>query len=229
MKTALAAVIAGLVLALAGGWLALADQGRVTGTPHDVAAHGAGAVSSCETCHIPHEASGEALWDGDPREGDGFSGAEPVCYSCHDGTIASGAFVFDPETVRHPIDRDGGEDCDMCHDPHVYDYGNFLTFPSGANLCQACHESAGGSDHPVNVNVHEAGFDPLDTEWGPDEGDTHGTRLWDPSGRPAGEYLKCLSCHAAHGGSTDSLLATEDTSGSAPAFCANCHNGEAVR
>lgn len=228
MKLAFAAVFASLLVAsVAGGWLALADQGQVIGTPHDMGT--VSGVSSCETCHVPHEEAGDVLWEDGTYTNEDFSGIAPDCYSCHDGTVATGSFVFDPDTVRHPLDREAGEDCDMCHDPHISDYGNFLLFPSGANLCQICHEAASGDEHPVNVNVHDAGVWPLDTSWAPDEGDLSGTRLWDSLGRPGAEYTKCLTCHAAHGGTEESLLATEDTHGVGIAICQNCHTGGGLR
>jgi predicted CXXCH cytochrome family protein len=229
MKLALAAAFAALLVAsVTSGWLALADQGKVTGSAHDLGTHGAAGVSSCETCHVPHEASGEIIWDGAARPEGAFTGIAPVCYSCHDGTVAGGSYVFDEAITQHPIDREAGKDCNMCHDPHVSDYGSFLLFPSGANLCQACHEHASEADHPVNVNVHEAGHTPLDTQWDPDTGDLHGARLWDSTGRPGSDYSKCLTCHAAHAGSGDSLLATSVGDGTSipPAFCQNCHNRE---
>jgi predicted CXXCH cytochrome family protein len=227
MKLAPAVAFAALLIAsLTGAWLALADQGKVVGTAHDLGTRGA--VSSCETCHIPHEARGEIIWEGDARPEGDFSGLTPLCYSCHDGTVATGSYVFDTGVAQHPVEREPGKDCDMCHDPHISDYGNFLLFPSGANLCQACHEHAGEADHPVNVSLHDVGFSPEDTKWSPDDGDFSGARLWDIIGRPGTEYTKCLTCHAAHAGAGESLLATAVEEGSATAsrFCQNCHQRE---
>jgi hypothetical protein len=57
-----------------------------------------------ETCHVPHEASGEIIWMGTPGRGT-FTGIAPVC-NCYDGTVAGGSCVFDvpsrsiPSTVR---------------------------------------------------------------------------------------------------------------------------------
>ena len=83
MKLAPAVAFAALLIAsLTGAWLALADQGKVVGTAHDLGTHGA--VSSCETCHIPHEARGEIIWEGDARPEGDFSGLTPLCYSCHE-------------------------------------------------------------------------------------------------------------------------------------------------
>ena len=227
MKLALAIAFGGLLFAsAAGGWAVLADQARVTGTAHDLGTPGG--VSSCETCHVPHEAAGGVIWEGETRADSAFSGLAPVCYSCHDDTVAAGSYVFDESAVQHPIDRVAGNDCDMCHDPHISDYGSFLLFPSGANLCQACHEHADKADHPVNRSVREAGFTPADTHRDPNHGDLKGARLWDVTGRPGTEYTKCLTCHAAHAGSAESLLATDvhDGTGAASGFCQNCHQRE---
>ncbi len=229
MKLALTVALATVLLALAtSAWLALADQGNVTGTAHDLGSSGAGGVSSCETCHVPHEVSGAAIWEEGPSAGGTFAGLTPACYSCHDGTVATGSYVFDSDAVQHPLDREAGKDCNMCHDPHVSDYGSFLLFPSGANLCQACHEHASENDHPVNVNLRDAGFAPLDTQWDPDKGDVSGTRLWDVSGRAGSEYTKCLTCHSAHAGTSESFLTIgpDIQAGISSALCQNCHRGE---
>lgn len=227
MRIALAIATGALLLvSVTGGWLALADQARVTGTAHDLGTPGG--VSSCETCHVPRAASGADIWDGAVRADGPLSGLASTCYSCHDGTVAGGSYVFDETAVQHPIDREAGEDCSMCHDPHMSDYGSFLLFPSGANLCQACHEHAGEADHPVNRSVHEADFAPADMQRDPEHGDLRGARLWDAMGGPGDEYTKCLTCHAAHAASAESLLATDadDGLGAASGFCLNCHQRE---
>jgi predicted CXXCH cytochrome family protein len=206
--------------------VALADQARVTGTEHDLGTPDG--VSSCETCHIPHATSDGVIWQDGPDEEGPLSGLASLCYSCHDGTVAGGSYAFDEAFGQHPMDRETGEDCNMCHDPHISDYGSFLLFPSGANLCQACHEHASEADHPVNRSVHEVEFAPVDIERDPEHGDLRGARLWDANGRPGDEYTKCLTCHAAHAGSGESLLATDadDLLGVASGFCLNCHQRE---
>ena len=166
-------------------------------------------VSACEVCHLPRDASGQLLWSEDPHAGDErFSGIAPACYSCHDGTVTdSGLHVFDAALAQHPMEPgEVGKDCDMCHDPHLADYGNFLLFPSGANLCKTCHANGDSVSHPLNVDAAGPGIVPQDDRWDPDAGDFSGTRLWDEAGTRPGTLLKCLSCHAAHGAASESLL-----------------------
>jgi predicted CXXCH cytochrome family protein len=229
----LAAAVAFAILAtaaLAGGWQAIAEQGKVTGTAHDLGTPGETGVSSCETCHVPHEEQGQVLWEGDPRQDGEFTGLAPLCYSCHDGTVADGSYAFDQGLAQHPVEPgEPGQDCDLCHDPHISDYGSFVLFPSGANLCQACHEHASEADHPVNVKLSEAKFAPSDTHRDPNAGDLSGARLWDRTGRTGSEYTKCLTCHAAHAGSpAESLLSIDpaDAVSTTPALCKNCHSGK---
>ena len=221
----LAAVLAWIMVS----GLSLGQQGKVVGTVHDlgVTAYPSG-VSGCETCHLPHDASGERLWaDGAHAEDGPFSGIRPLCYSCHDGTVAAGgAYVFDPGVQEHPVTPgEIGEDCDMCHDPHVPDYGGFLLFPTGANHCKACHAGGSEEDHPLNVGSFTQEYEPQDSHWSPNEGDFSGTRLWDYSGWQSGGYVKCLTCHGAHGTVIDTALltmGTEDAPG-ATSLCPNCH------
>ena len=200
------------------------EQGAVIGSQHDLGVvAGADGVSACELCHLPGQAGGQRLWSGDPHEGDErFSGIAPSCYSCHDGTVTDGGLhVFDAGLAQHPLQPGRtGKDCDMCHDPHLADYGNFLLFPSGANLCKTCHASGGSGDHPVNV---EAGV-PIDDSWNPGSGDFSGTRLWDDGGARPGTLLKCLSCHGAHGASSENLLSMAPDPRGSGALCAICHH-----
>lgn len=208
----------------------LGEQGMVSGSEHDVAASAfPSGVSVCETCHLPHDASGESLWGQGPRPTEeSFSGSAPLCYSCHDGTVTSaGAYVFDSDAGQHPTTPGKvSEDCDMCHDAHVPDYGNFILFPSAANLCRACHARSYDRFHSSNVDAAAAGYAPVDDSWNPNEGDFSGSRLWGADGLQRGDYLKCLSCHAAHGAVSDTSLLTmryrDETSTVSP-LCRNCH------
>jgi len=220
---ALAAALAAAGLMTFG--LTWGEQGKVTGSRHDLGvATGTAGVSSCEVCHLPHDASGGLLWEKDPRAGDErFSGIAPACYSCHDGTVAaSGLHVFNAALAQHPVKAgEPGEDCDMCHDPHLAEYGSFLLFPAGANLCKTCHAGGGNENHPLNVDAAERDRTPQDDRWDPEAGDYNGARLWDDTGARAGTHVKCLSCHAAHGAASEILLSMP-TEGE-KSLCANCH------
>jgi len=224
---AVALVAAAAIAALATFGLTRGEQGKVIGSQHDLGvAAGAAGVSACEVCHLPRDARATLLWSEDPHAGDErFSGIAPACYSCHDGTVTdSGLHAFDVALAQHPV-RPGevGEDCDMCHDPHLADYGSFLLFPAGANLCRTCHAGGGSAGHPVNIDAIAGGHVPRDDSWNPDASDFHGTRLWDEGGSRPGTFLKCLSCHAAHGTASKSLLSVATDSRGSASLCANCH------
>ena len=117
-----------------GVGLSLGQQSDVIGSKHDIGSPG---VSACEQCHIPHNAYGDYLWARNPDRADGlYLELKELCYSCHDGTVTDrGDFAFDQNLSQHPTNPGKrGEDCDMCHDAHGADYGNFLLFPAGANF-----------------------------------------------------------------------------------------------
>lgn len=228
MRWALPLLVGAVLACFATLGLALGEQGKVVSSGHDLGAEaGFAGVSTCEICHVPHDASGEPLWArGSHPEGTEFSGVRPYCYGCHDGTVAaSGAYAFDGESAHHPI-KPGQptEDCDMCHDPHVPEYGSFLLFPAGANFCKSCHAHASAAEHPVDVDTAEVGSAPLDDRWDPEVGDFSGTRLWDRGGLGPGAYVKCLSCHAGHGAVADATLLTMSSEESGTvSLCLNCH------
>ena len=224
---AVALVAAAAIAALATFGLTRGEQGKVIGSQHDLGvAAGAAGVSACEVCHLPRDARATLLWSEDPHAGDErFSGIAPACYSCHDGTVTdSGLHVFDTALAQHPVEPGkGGDDCDMCHDPHLADYGNFLLFPAGANLCKTCHAGGDSVSHPLNVDAAGPGIVPQDDRWDPDAGDFSGTRLWDEAGSRPGTLLKCLSCHAAHGTASETLVSIAADGQGSTSLCANCH------
>lgn len=217
-----------LLLWLSTFGLALGNQGKVVSSAHDLGVVSTLGVSACELCHPPHDASGESLWPHGPYpEDDPLSGLKPLCYSCHDGTVTvRGAYAFDLVAAQHPTTPGKTRgDCDMCHDPHVPDYGEFLLFPTGANLCKACHAHGSGGDHPLNVDAIDRGYAPQDSLWNPNDGDYSGARLWDVSGSRSGSRIKCLSCHTAHGAPDGTMLLTMSSRETAGAvfLCRNCH------
>ena len=222
------AVIAGalaLVVAFAPRGVLGKDK-DVSGTRHNVAAPG---VLACSMCHIPSDPDGQSLWAGNANQSGLYSGMRPLCFSCHDGTVtAVGAYVFNPATPTH-LSSPGikAQDCDRCHDPHDTGYGKFLKFGGGANICQSCHASAGPTNHPVNVDAIAKGIVPVDRDFDAYSGDFFGTRLFNVDGSGPGNYVKCLTCHAPHGGATGSKLSTIPFTGSGHndflPLCMNCH------
>ncbi len=226
---AVAAGVLGVGLVLMAGRAVLGDEGRVVGTKHDVATPG---TPVCTVCHVQRDSEGQLLWAKPPNTEGPLAGLKQLCFSCHDGTVTSSsdAYVFDPARPEHPMTPGArGQDCDRCHDAHQSGYGKFIKLPGSANFCQACHPRAGPADHPVDVDARAAGVAPLDTEWDPNAGDLSGTRLWDLEGTGPGGVVKCLTCHAPHGGQPDTEINTIAFSGehnSSLSLCAACHPGE---
>ncbi len=215
------------LLVLAGAGIVFGREKDVTGTPHDVATPG---NPPCVSCHIPRDSGGQVLWSNDPRDDSGFSGLKPLCFSCHDGTVTTvGTYAFDTTRSEHPRTPSVKQkDCDLCHDPHEEGAGKFVKVDGGADLCRECHERAGPSDHPVDVDTRPKGIVPRDATWDAAQGDFTGTRLFDPSGTGPGYEVKCLSCHAPHGGEPDTSINTIELGGSHTPFmtlCQNCHYG----
>ena len=213
------------VLLFVGTQSALGEERKVSGTKHDVAIPGA---PVCVNCHIPYDPKAEVLWATKPNTSGAFSGLRPLCFSCHDGTVTSiGTFGFDlsrPMHIRSPGVR--GEDCDRCHDAHGTPYAKFLKLPGGADFCHNCHLNAGPANHPVDVSARAAGIEPTDSHWDPYAGDFTGTRLWNEAGTGPGDYVKCLTCHATHGGQPGTKFNTvpyNPGNGSSAPLCLNCH------
>lgn len=218
--------VALMIAVLGGAGLVLAEKRKdVSGTRHDVATPG---NEACVSCHIPRDSDGELLWAGDPYTRDGFSGLKPLCYSCHDGTVATiGRYAFAQGYPEHDsVPGLKGQDCDRCHDPHEKGYGKFVKYPGGAGFCVNCHEEAGPDDHPVDVDIGTLEEPPVDTTWDPDAGDSHGTRLWNEDGSGPGDKVQCLTCHAPHGGLPETKMNTLGVSAKHGDFlplCQNCH------
>ena len=210
-------VAAGAYLA-SGGRTAFGQEKDIAGTQHDVTIPG---TPICVNCHIPDESGQDQLWAAKPNTAGSFAGLRPLCFSCHDGTVTNvGTFAFDltrPLHMRSPGVR--GADCDRCHDPHGTPYAKFLKLPGGADFCRNCHAKAGPVNHPVDINAAEHGVSPTDSNWNPYQLDYTGTRLWNAEGTGPGDYVKCLSCHATHGGTPGTQFNTMPTQN----LCQNCH------
>ena len=197
--------------------------GEIVNSKHNLGSPGSPA---CLACHQPHNAKGSYLW---ARAVGAGSGLRPLCYSCHDGSVTSvGSEAFNPNLSQHVVSGGTkGQDCDRCHDPHRNTW-KFTTLTStNADVCSACHGLNTGNDHPVNVN--DTAWLPADRVWDPVANDLSGTRLFDSTGTSlvtsGPGYVKCLTCHAAHGGSGASLNTmplTSATNSTSP-LCQNCH------
>ncbi len=221
------AAIAFLFLSTLGASVVIGEMKSVSNTSHDVAPPD---VSPCVYCHLPRDPDGDLLWANNPNSGDDFSGLEPLCFSCHDGTVTSvGSYVFDgarPDHLSNPGLRN--QDCDRCHDPHDEGYGKFIKLPNAANFCNNCHSRAGSTDHPIDVDVRASNIQPIDVHWNPEEDDFSGTRLWNIEGTGPGDYMKCLTCHSPHGseaGTDINTLAFDSTHDAFLSICQNCHYG----
>lgn len=223
----LLAVFAAVALVAFGAQRVFGETQDVSGTKHDVAAPDA---LPCTSCHLPRDEEGELLWAHDRDAGGPLSGMRALCFSCHDGTVTwEGMYAFTTARSMH-VTEPGvrGQDCDLCHDPHAADNERFLKVAGGANFCRSCHEFAGAQNHPVNVDSRAGGIEPLDSTWDPDNGDFSGTRLWNAEGTGPGDFVKCLSCHATHGGEPGTDFNTMPFESSHEAFlplCLNCHFG----
>ncbi len=223
------------------------DKAAVVNSPHDVQAE-----NPCSSCHIPHGANGDFLWARDyststagasdvtKNDDEGVSTAiKPMCYSCHDGTIASVGLLtaFSATHTNHRtraatairastgLPYGPGRDCDLCHDPHDDGNTKFLKYERlsrgawvpiqpGGNVCSSCHSGNldMAANHPVNV-VPSASSTPSDASWVPAVNDYSGTRLYDPTSHlvstAATAQVACGSCHTPHGADPAALGKTE--------------------
>jgi len=228
----LIAAVGAIALALTAVSTGQAGKGGIFVTDHDVGSSG---NPTCAQCHTPHDASGDYLWAKTPKSG--MTGLGALCFSCHDGSVAE-AGMWIPTTQNHEVTPGAeGEDCDRCHDPHE-DNWKFATDAlsasfANANLCAfgGCHHSTHLTDNDHDVNVLAGSSQPNDRVWNPNatSPDFSGTRLFNAAGdavvASGDAYLKCGTCHVAHGGVTGSALnsmAPTSTDSHSP-LCENCH------
>jgi hypothetical protein len=156
------------------------DHSAVIGSVHDVTRNVPGS-NPCSNCHIPHTSSASAkyLFSRTPDTSGGgsvtaanedtgvTSDIQPLCYSCHDGTVATAGLTttFSATHTNHrthaatQLQSSGspygtGRDCDLCHDPHDDGNTKFLKYErysthnvpagwsiitAGGNVCASCH------------------------------------------------------------------------------------------
>ena len=164
-------------------------------------------------------------------------GAEEMCFSCHDGSVADSrdtvfmspghkagvtpsANVVIPETF--PLDQAGRLQCTTCHSPHAIftspgsdtkERVFFRALNKNSSLCTICHVTRAGGpakgSHSVNVSAPARSPEILE----------HGGRFGDAMPN----QVICETCHIAHGGVNNKflVLSAEDTSRSI--LCVACH------
>lgn len=156
------------------GLAAPGDHSNVVNTVHNIM-RGVPDANPCAACHLPHDAEGAFLWARTPNFSGGGSSVgpdsttaiKPLCYSCHDGTVAATGMysAFNSTKANHrtksadTIITSGpnegqaygpGRDCDLCHDPHDNGNTDFLRYERttslgttvitpGGNVCASCH------------------------------------------------------------------------------------------
>ncbi len=117
----LIAAMGAVGLALAMVTASQAGKSSIIGTDHDLGTSG---VPTCEQCHLPHKSLAMYLWAMEPDpDYAGDSEILPLCYSCHDNTVANGSYIPDAEH-NHPADTP----------PYV------LTNPNYESRCKKCME-----------------------------------------------------------------------------------------
>lgn len=185
----------------------------VAGSPHDLTGSG---EKLCMACHIPHNAQGDKLWASTPSGT--FSGVQDLCYTCHDGGVASTGVntAFNATLEQHAA---VGGDCSgdgACHDVHNLGDGDFLTVADAngdGSFCDDCHDATPFTG-AEGLGDHTAGI-------------THFTSA----------SFTCDQCHTPHGataqttnppGLTNPILLADNQPGAYyGAFCISCHNGTA--
>lgn len=178
---------------------------------------------------------------------------ESTCEQCHDGLLNDSREVFDKNLFRHPVDikpkmeipaffplsDDGKMRCVTCHSPHgvtsledaksVRSHGQVVELirhrpadelftrmtREDSALCTACH---GEDPHAKSTSK---------------EGHPTGTVLVDmlketlaKQGIDAGDATKanCLTCHAMHGASSETLARSSGEGG----ICVTCHVDQGI-
>ena len=172
-----AAVVGAVTIALAIVAVGRAGPRDVFNSDHDLGSPG---NPSCKQCHIPHKAKGDFLWARTPGSTAIGGDTGPLCFSCHDGTVAGKQYIFAPDTINHPMgptthlynEHDPSRGCVACHDAHDPDFKFTWDLmrtgkpqnPDNANICLACHSMTHPTrglapSHPFDVE------DPGDLSW----------------------------------------------------------------
>lgn len=171
----LIAAVGAIALALTMVSTGQAGKGDIFGTDHDV---GSAGNPTCAQCHTPHKASAMYLWARVPDpDYTGESEILPLCFSCHDNTVANGHFIpgaahnhpqgvveYDPDHVpgsgdEYPITEHARyessckkcmePDCVKCHDAH----SSAWVFLDPARFTPMDYDSDGTNEEFVNASI----------------------------------------------------------------------------
>ena len=207
----------------------------VAGDMHDMTVSGGGTDANlCSYCHIPHNAIGDKIWSDWHKSAmpSGYSPMGNMCYTCHDGTLAALATVFNSSLQQHKVTT--GQDCDMCHSVHDNTNQKFTSVAKKEDsYCAACHDGivdAGGFGDMTGAGNHQS-------YW-------NSTPAHDYFGKPTGADCNichkdsyksddgsCNLCHTPHGavnyskGSITNPILNRDNilDGMESYYCAVCH------
>ncbi len=151
---ALAAVALALTMVTAGQ-AGPPAKGDIFGSDHDTGTPG---NPTCAQCHTPHKAEGMYLWASVPYSPyAGESEILPLCFSCHDGSVASDGSYFVDADHNHP---QGTVMYDPDHVPGTGDEYPITEHAMYETSCKKCMEPDCGKCH----DAHSSAWVFLDTE-----------------------------------------------------------------
>ena len=187
---ALSAVIAtAAALALTMVSSGQAGKGDIYGTDHDV---GSAGNPTCAQCHLPHNAEAMYLWARVPYSGpDSYAGESevlPLCFSCHDGSIAADGAYFVNADNNH---RQGVVQYDPDHVPDSGDEYPITEHARYETTCKKCME-------PDCVKCHDA----HDNAWVFLDSNRFGPMDYNKDGTADEEFVNASICAWCHNGSS---------------------------
>lgn len=196
-------------------------------------------AKECAICHYRwldvffFEGKGTDLVD---YQKERVAGKEEMCFSCHNGSVTDSRrkvwkfgghkVKIKPSEAIHvtkilPLDAEGQVVCATCHTAHGvadetrFDQVIYVRLPNpNSELCKICHtgefEWKKGGGHPIDVTTLPF----------PKELTAAGAK---PGTKP--NQVICESCHMAHGGTNEKLLALEMENGiqDESFLCEACH------
>jgi hypothetical protein len=144
----LIAALAAVALALAMVTVGQAGKGDIFGSDHDTGTPG---NPTCAQCHTPHKAEGMYLWARVPYSAyAGESEILPLCFSCHDGSVAASGTYIPDASHNHPqgvVMYDPNHDGDMSDAYPITEHAAYET------SCKKCMEPDCGKCHDAHSNA----------------------------------------------------------------------------